>query len=53
MLPKTYYSIFQIPDDAVILDVGANIGSISLPLANSCPNGTVYTFEPTDFAFQN
>lgn len=41
----------KLPDDAVIFDVGANIGSICLPMAYSLPRSTVYAFEPTDFAF--
>lgn len=44
-------SYFQIPVDAIIIDVGANIGSISLPLAYTCRQGKVYAFEPTDYAF--
>ena len=42
---------FKIPDDAIIIDVGANIGSISLPLAHACRKGKVYAFEPTNYAF--
>ncbi len=42
----------KLADDAVIFDVGANIGSICLPLANALPKSTVYAFEPTDFAFE-
>ena len=35
-----------IPNDAVVLDVGANIGAITLPLAARCPSGIVHAFEP-------
>lgn len=42
----------KLADDAVIFDVGANIGSICLPLANVLSKSTVYAFEPTNFAFQ-
>jgi len=43
--------LFQIPEDAVVFDVGANIGSISLILAARYSLATVYSFEPTDTAF--
>ena len=37
---------------AVVLDIGANIGAHTLPLARLVgPNGKVYAFEPTDYAF--
>jgi FkbM family methyltransferase len=35
-----------LPDDGVVLDVGANIGPITLPLAARCPSGVVHAFEP-------
>lgn len=35
-----------------MLDIGANIGSHTLPLAQMVgPSGRVYSFEPTDYAF--
>jgi FkbM family methyltransferase len=37
------------PDD-VILDVGANIGSMTLQFAQKVPQGRVYAFEPTQYA---
>lgn len=38
---------------AVALDIGANIGAHTLPMAGSVgPNGKVYAFEPTQFAFE-
>lgn len=38
---------------AVVLDVGANIGAHTLPLAALVgPSGTVIAFEPTKFAFE-
>jgi FkbM family methyltransferase len=43
--------LLQLPEDAVIFDIGANIGSICLPLACSLPHSSVYAFEPTDYAF--
>lgn len=43
---------FKLTADAVIVDVGANIGAISLNLARLVPQGHVYAFEPTDYAFK-
>ena len=42
----------QLKDDAVICDVGANIGGMSFRFAQQVPRGHVYAFEPTDFAFR-
>jgi FkbM family methyltransferase len=41
---------FHLPADAVILDVGANIGSMALHFAQLAPQGRVYAFEPTHYA---
>ena len=41
----------KLPDDAVIFDVGANIGSVSLRLARKYPFSNIYAFEPTDYAY--
>ena len=38
-------------DKAVIIDVGANIGVISLNFAKLYPNAKIFAFEPTDYAF--
>ena len=43
-----YYSI---PADAVVIDVGANIGSMTFKFAGMAPKGHVYAFEPTDYAY--
>jgi len=41
-----------LPEDAVILDVGANVGIMSLHFARNSPFGKVYAFEPTHYAFE-
>ena len=41
---------FSIPDDAVVFDVGANIGSMTFRFAQLAPRGHIYAFEPTFFA---
>jgi len=41
---------FSIPADAVILDVGANVGSMTFRFARMASKGHVYAFEPTDYA---
>ncbi|MCK5104321.1 MAG: FkbM family methyltransferase [Cyclobacteriaceae bacterium] len=42
----------DLPEDAVIFDVGANVGIMSLHFAKKAPKGKVYAFEPTHFAWQ-
>jgi FkbM family methyltransferase len=44
-------TFFKLPQDAVIFDIGANIGSMSLLLAYKYSQSTVYAFEPTNYAF--
>jgi FkbM family methyltransferase len=41
----------SIPPDAVIFDVGANCGAMSLQYAQSFPSGRIYAFEPTHYAY--
>src|SRR5262249_13186094 len=41
-----------IREDSTVIDIGANIGSLTLPLAKLVPNGTVYAFEPTSYALE-
>jgi len=48
----TRQTYFSIKDDAVIFDVGANIGSMAFRFAQDAPQGHVYAFEPTDYAYQ-
>ena len=43
--------LFKLPLDAVIFDVGANIGSVGLCLARKYPSATIFAFEPTNYAF--
>lgn len=45
-------SFFSLSNGAVVLDVGANIGSMTLRFAQLTKQGHVYAFEPTDFAFK-
>src|ERR1043166_7297998 len=42
----------KIPADGVILDVGANVGLMTLQFASVVPNGKVYAFEPTFYALE-
>ena len=37
--------------DAICIDVGANVGALTLPVADYLERGHVYAIEPTDFAF--
>jgi FkbM family methyltransferase len=37
--------------DAIVIDVGANVGALTLPVADYLERGHVYAVEPTDFAF--
>jgi FkbM family methyltransferase len=36
---------------AVLWDIGANVGAISLPLAAACPNLQIHAFEPSPLVF--
>ena len=47
VIGSSYYSI---PEDAVVFDIGANIGGMSLPLAKKTNQGKVFSFEPTHMA---
>lgn len=42
----------KLPEDAVIFDVGANVGIMSLNFAKQAPKGKVYAFEPTHYAIE-
>lgn len=41
---------FSLPKNAVVFDIGANVGTMTLPYAKSVPKGIVYAFEPTHYA---
>lgn len=43
---------YTIPENALIFDIGANMGSMALQFAKAAVNGHVYAFEPTDFAYK-
>jgi FkbM family methyltransferase len=47
----TRSGLFTLPKDAVIIDVGANIGSMTLQFAKIAETGHVYAVEPTSYAF--
>jgi len=42
----------HIPKDGIIFDIGANVGLMSLQFAKLVPQGRVYSFEPTHYAYQ-
>lgn len=46
----TENKLIKLPADAVIFDVGANVGVLTLIFASKAKNGFVHAFEPTDFA---
>jgi FkbM family methyltransferase len=43
---------FSMPAEAIIFDIGANIGSMTMNFAQMVPGGRVYAFEPTHYAFE-
>lgn len=42
----------ELPDDACIVDIGANIGLFTLRMQQLCKNPTIYSFEPAPKAFR-
>jgi FkbH-like protein/FkbM family methyltransferase len=42
----------RLKDEAVVVDIGANIGLFSLFAANCCPTASIYAFEPSPQAFR-
>jgi FkbM family methyltransferase len=43
---------FSMSAEAIIFDIGANIGSMTMNFARMVPGGRVYAFEPTYYAFE-
>ena len=43
--------LFYTNEKLIIIDIGANIGSISLPLAKIFNKSTIFSIEPTNYAF--
>jgi FkbM family methyltransferase len=46
----THNPLAKLKEDAVILDVGANFGIMTLQFAQATPKGSIYSFEPTHYA---
>jgi FkbM family methyltransferase len=42
---------FALKPDSIVFDVGANMGSMTFRFAQLVPQGKVYAFEPTTYAF--
>jgi FkbM family methyltransferase len=40
-----------VPPDGIVIDIGANIGALTLPIAAYLERGHVYAIEPTDVGF--
>lgn len=50
--PRVFNTVCHtLPDDALIVDVGANIGSMALTFARHLPRGRVHAFEPANEAY--
>ena len=41
-----------VPPDGIVIDVGANIGAVALPIVAHVTSGHVYAIEPTKYAFE-
>ena len=49
---KTYLKQgIVLPEDAVVVDIGANIGMFSLFVASQCPRARIFSFEPSPITF--
>ena len=42
----------HLPDNAIVVDIGANIGLFSLFVRSQCPKASVYSYEPSPIAFR-
>lgn len=43
----------QVPDGSVILDIGANVGIVSIYMAKLWPTATIYAYEPLTLNYAN
>lgn len=48
----TENKFIDLEEDSVILDIGANVGIMSLNFARKAPQGKVFAFEPTRYALK-
>jgi len=48
---KCYTKYFEVEDDYIVFDIGANIGAFSMLAAHYAKNGMVYSFEPEKESF--
>jgi FkbM family methyltransferase len=44
--------LFKLNEKLIIIDIGANVGSISLPLAKMFSKSKIFAIEPTNYAFK-
>lgn len=51
--PVLDYAGAVLPSEAVVLDVGANLGLLAIGFARLAPNGRIIAFEPSPTTFQN
>src|SRR5688572_23140723 len=51
--PAFKFLFKQLRSDFIVLDVGANIGYLTLNFARACPQGFVYSFEPDSQNFES
>ena len=49
---KNIKKFFKLNKKITVIDIGANIGSISLPIAKMFPKSKIYSIEPTTYAFK-
>jgi len=49
---KNLKQLFKLNEKLTIIDIGANVGSISLPLAKIFNKSKIFAIEPTNYAFK-
>lgn len=49
---KTFFPDFSFKNNDIVIDIGAHIGSFSIPLANDHENIIVYAYEPNPINFK-